>query len=144
MACNGLCILSLIALVLVISKSSVNCIETDAVEPIIDIASLNRNSFPPDFIFGAGSSSYQFEGAATEGGRGPSQDIYIYIYIYTSSERDWKRVKRKCLTCYLLYIVWLICTILNLYADKTKDKSNGDVNNHAHLTNICNFLIVKI
>ncbi|KHN06221.1 Non-cyanogenic beta-glucosidase [Glycine soja] len=59
MACNGLCILSLIALVLVISKSSVNCIETDAVEPIIDIASLNRNSFPPDFIFGAGSSSYQ-------------------------------------------------------------------------------------
>ncbi|KAL5130107.1 Beta-glucosidase 24 [Glycine soja] len=58
MACNGFC-LRLIALVLVISISSVNCIETDAVEPIIDIASLNRDSFPPDFIFGAGSSSYQ-------------------------------------------------------------------------------------
>ncbi|ESW05701.1 hypothetical protein PHAVU_011G202000 [Phaseolus vulgaris] len=34
--------------------------------------SLNRSSFPKGFIFGAGSSSYQCEGAANVGGRGPS------------------------------------------------------------------------
>ncbi|XP_047178973.1 non-cyanogenic beta-glucosidase-like [Vigna umbellata] len=72
MARKSFCILSIITYVLVISKTNVNCIETDAVDPIIDVANLNRDSFPPGFIFGAGSSSYQFEGAAKEGGRGPS------------------------------------------------------------------------
>uniref|UniRef100_A0A5B6YYK6 Putative non-cyanogenic beta-glucosidase-like n=1 Tax=Davidia involucrata TaxID=16924 RepID=A0A5B6YYK6_DAVIN len=33
---------------------------------------LQRSSFPNDFIFGAGSASYQIEGAANEGGKGPS------------------------------------------------------------------------
>ncbi|XP_042453908.1 beta-glucosidase 13-like isoform X3 [Zingiber officinale] len=33
---------------------------------------LDRNSFPKGFIFGTASSAYQYEGAATEGGRGPS------------------------------------------------------------------------
>ncbi|KAF4369156.1 hypothetical protein G4B88_020934 [Cannabis sativa] len=33
---------------------------------------LNRTSFPPGFIFGTASSSYQYEGAANEDGRGPS------------------------------------------------------------------------
>ncbi|XP_020420693.1 non-cyanogenic beta-glucosidase [Prunus persica] len=37
-----------------------------------DTASLNRSSFPEGFIFGVGSGSYQYEGAANEGGRGPS------------------------------------------------------------------------
>ncbi|KAK4777780.1 hypothetical protein SAY87_017967 [Trapa incisa] len=37
-----------------------------------DTANLNRSSFPQDFIFGAASSSYQYEGAANEDGRGPS------------------------------------------------------------------------
>ncbi|CAI9769431.1 unnamed protein product [Fraxinus pennsylvanica] len=32
----------------------------------------NRNSFPSDFVFGSSSSSYQYEGAAQEDGRGPS------------------------------------------------------------------------
>ncbi|CAL8150834.1 unnamed protein product [Prunus armeniaca] len=36
------------------------------------VALLNRSSFPPGFIFGSGSGSYQYEGAANEGGRGPS------------------------------------------------------------------------
>ncbi|XP_059634684.1 raucaffricine-O-beta-D-glucosidase-like [Cornus florida] len=33
---------------------------------------LNRRSFPYDFIFGAASSAYQYEGAANEGGKGQS------------------------------------------------------------------------
>uniref|UniRef100_A0A2P2K1I3 Beta-glucosidase 12-like n=1 Tax=Rhizophora mucronata TaxID=61149 RepID=A0A2P2K1I3_RHIMU len=35
-------------------------------------ASLNRTSFPAGFLFGTASSAYQYEGAAKEGGRGPS------------------------------------------------------------------------
>ncbi|KAJ1409726.1 Glycosyl hydrolases family 1, N-terminal conserved site [Sesbania bispinosa] len=35
-------------------------------------ASLNRSSFPADFLFGTASSAYQYEGAAHEGGKGPS------------------------------------------------------------------------
>jgi beta-glucosidase len=58
MALNYL--LFLIAFVIVLSKPNiVNCKESVEVEPILDIASLNRNSFPQGFIFGAGSSSYQ-------------------------------------------------------------------------------------
>ncbi|XP_058073489.1 beta-glucosidase 12-like [Magnolia sinica] len=35
-------------------------------------ARLKRSSFPPGFIFGTASSSYQYEGAVKEDGRGPS------------------------------------------------------------------------
>ncbi|KAF0913086.1 hypothetical protein E2562_020235 [Oryza meyeriana var. granulata] len=34
--------------------------------------SISRRSFPKGFIFGTASSSYQYEGGAAEGGRGPS------------------------------------------------------------------------
>eukprot|EP01018_Ginkgo_biloba_P023261 Gb_03071 [translate_table: standard] len=41
---------------------------------------LNRRSFPPNFIFGTSSSSYQYEGAASEGGRMPSiWDTFAHI-----------------------------------------------------------------
>ncbi|KAK6933697.1 Glycoside hydrolase family 1 [Dillenia turbinata] len=33
---------------------------------------LSRKDFPADFVFGSASSAYQYEGAAHEGGRGPS------------------------------------------------------------------------
>ncbi|KAL1346685.1 hypothetical protein HN51_020275 [Arachis hypogaea] len=36
------------------------------------VDSLNRSNFPDHFLFGTASSSYQYEGAANEGGRGPS------------------------------------------------------------------------
>lgn len=74
-------LLCLIAFALVLGKTNVNCIETIEVEPLLDVASLNRNSFPKGFIFGAGSSSYQFEGAANEGGRTPSiWDTFTHKY----------------------------------------------------------------
>ncbi|KAJ1409724.1 Glycosyl hydrolases family 1, N-terminal conserved site [Sesbania bispinosa] len=36
------------------------------------VDSLNRGNFPVDFFFGTASSAYQYEGAAHEGGKGPS------------------------------------------------------------------------
>ncbi|XP_045799885.1 beta-glucosidase 13-like [Trifolium pratense] len=51
----------------------------EVVSPILDVSSLNRTSFPPGFIFGTASSSYQYEGAAKEGGRGASiWDTYTH------------------------------------------------------------------
>ncbi|XP_028799688.1 beta-glucosidase 24 [Neltuma alba] len=45
------------------------------------VASLNRSSFPADFLFGTASSAYQYEGAANEGGRGPSiWDTFTHRY----------------------------------------------------------------
>eukprot|EP01018_Ginkgo_biloba_P023263 Gb_04873 [translate_table: standard] len=42
---------------------------------------LNRRNFPPQFIFGTSSSSYQYEGAASEGGRMPSiWDTFAHIH----------------------------------------------------------------
>ncbi|KAF3961153.1 hypothetical protein CMV_014196 [Castanea mollissima] len=52
-----------------------------AVSPSFDTASLNRTSFPRGFIFGTASAAYQYEGAAKEGGKGPSiWDTYTHKY----------------------------------------------------------------
>ncbi|KAB1227611.1 Non-cyanogenic beta-glucosidase [Morella rubra] len=49
--------------------------------PSLDYALLNRSSFPAGSIFGTASSSYQYEGAANEAGRGPSiWDTYTHRY----------------------------------------------------------------
>lgn len=54
-----------------------------------DAASLNRSSFPAGFIFGTASSSYQYEGAAKEGGRGPSiWDTYTHRYPGRMTDRS--------------------------------------------------------
>ncbi|KAJ0096251.1 hypothetical protein Patl1_17279 [Pistacia atlantica] len=36
------------------------------------VKSLNPSSFPPEFLWDAGSAAYQYEGAANKDGRGPS------------------------------------------------------------------------
>lgn len=66
--------LLLISLIPLVSLSSF-------VIPDSELGSLNRNSFPNDFIFGTASSAYQYEGAANEGGRGPSiWDTFTHKY----------------------------------------------------------------
>ncbi|KAK6940990.1 Glycoside hydrolase family 1 [Dillenia turbinata] len=39
---------------------------------VLGSKSFTRNDFPPDFVFGSGTSAYQVEGAAAEDGRTPS------------------------------------------------------------------------
>ncbi|KAL9264734.1 Beta-glucosidase 17-like protein [Drosera capensis] len=51
-----------------------------AAPPLPD-SSLSRESFPKGFLFGAASSAYQYEGAASEDGKGPSiWDVYTKDY----------------------------------------------------------------
>ncbi|CAJ2679017.1 unnamed protein product [Trifolium pratense] len=55
----------------------------DAVQPFPnhDVPYLNRSSFPPDFVFGTASSAFQYEGAATTDGKGPSiWDTFAHKY----------------------------------------------------------------
>ncbi|XP_028552937.1 lactase-phlorizin hydrolase [Dendrobium catenatum] len=42
------------------------------VKEVLCIYNFTRNDFPADFVFGAGTSSYQYEGAVAEDGRTPS------------------------------------------------------------------------
>ncbi|XP_045824007.1 non-cyanogenic beta-glucosidase-like [Trifolium pratense] len=54
------------------SKNAVEAVETVEVSPVEFIGNLRRSNFSSDFIFGAGSAAYQVEGAANQGGKGPS------------------------------------------------------------------------
>ncbi|XP_027341440.1 beta-glucosidase 12-like [Abrus precatorius] len=77
MACNPFSLFPLFALLSTLPSIAF----AEAVAPILDVASLNRTTFPPGFIFGAGSASYQYEGAAKEGGKGASiWDTFTHTY----------------------------------------------------------------
>ncbi|KDP25142.1 hypothetical protein JCGZ_22677 [Jatropha curcas] len=68
----------LLSLLLVLGSVTSNAV---SVESRYDTVSFNRSSFPVGFLFGTASSSYQYEGAANEGGRGPSiWDTYTHRY----------------------------------------------------------------
>ncbi|KAK8917089.1 Beta-glucosidase 31 [Platanthera zijinensis] len=83
-------------------------------------ASITRDDFPPDFIFGAGTSAYQVEGAAAEDGRKPSiWDTYahsgrtrdkktadITADQYHHYKEDVKLMKKLCLDAYRFSISW--------------------------------------
>ncbi|KAK7257865.1 hypothetical protein RIF29_32155 [Crotalaria pallida] len=73
---------SLIGLLALLSSSSiVFSQENNATTPKVVVPLLNRKSFPNGFIFGTASSAYQYEGAASEGGRGPSiWDTFTHKY----------------------------------------------------------------
>ncbi|KAG4948072.1 hypothetical protein JHK84_041516 [Glycine max] len=73
----ALLLVALLALVTTLPSVTVG----EVLSPILDVASLNRTSFPKGFIFGAGSASYQYEGGANEGGKGPSiWDTFTHKY----------------------------------------------------------------
>nr|KYP68251.1 Non-cyanogenic beta-glucosidase [Cajanus cajan] len=77
MAHNVYILLRLFLVALVTSLITI----AEAVTPTEELASLNRNNFPSGFIFGTASSAYQYEGAANEGGRGPSiWDTFTHKY----------------------------------------------------------------
>ncbi|KAL5566538.1 hypothetical protein UlMin_029702 [Ulmus minor] len=54
---------------------------SDKIPSHYDSIYLNRTSFPPGFVFGTASASYQYEGAWNEDGRGPSiWDVYTHTH----------------------------------------------------------------
>ncbi|KAL3537305.1 hypothetical protein ACH5RR_000671 [Cinchona calisaya] len=67
MAFQGFSLHGLLFLALFISWTELSFAEVPK-----NISNFNRKSFPENFIFGAASAAYQYEGAAFEGGRGPS------------------------------------------------------------------------
>ncbi|XP_040994451.1 beta-glucosidase 12-like isoform X7 [Juglans microcarpa x Juglans regia] len=94
-------------------------------------AVLNRSSFPPGFIFGTASSSYQYEGAAKDGGRGPSiWDTFTHRCPFSirenqlSGQQAFKSMERRGGTrsdsSFGTFPNWC-------HKDRIQDGSNGDV-----------------
>ncbi|GJN13500.1 hypothetical protein PR202_gb00212 [Eleusine coracana subsp. coracana] len=83
---------------------------------------VTKSSFPPDFVFGAGTSSYQIEGGWDEDGKGPSiWDHYCHTYpekivgggngdiavnSYHMYEEDVKMLKAMGMDAYKFSISW--------------------------------------
>ncbi|KAA8522510.1 hypothetical protein F0562_013129 [Nyssa sinensis] len=73
--------------------------------------SIHRRDFPNDFIFGAASAAYQYEGAACEGGRGPSKmtdcsNGMVAIDSYHRFKEDVSIMKKMGLDAYRFSISW--------------------------------------
>ncbi|KAL0330496.1 UNVERIFIED_CONTAM: Beta-glucosidase 24 [Sesamum radiatum] len=83
---------------------------------------ITRNDFPPNFVFGTGTSAYQIEGAAAQGGKGPSiWDTFtlntpgrivdgsngnIATDMYTRFKEDIKMMKKMGFDAYRFSISW--------------------------------------
>ncbi|KAI5322155.1 hypothetical protein L3X38_031227 [Prunus dulcis] len=81
--------LILLGVVLLIGFALTNSKAALTVPPIHIDTPFNRSSFPPGFIFGSASGSYQYEGAASEGGRGPSiWDTYTHNHSERVADRS--------------------------------------------------------
>ncbi|CAL2264245.1 unnamed protein product [Prunus armeniaca] len=79
----------ILGVVLVIGFALTNSEAALTVLPIHIDTPFNRSSFPPGFIFGSASGSYQYEGAASEGGRGPSiWDTYTHNHSERIADRS--------------------------------------------------------
>ncbi|XP_020524845.1 beta-glucosidase 24 isoform X1 [Amborella trichopoda] len=81
-----------------------------------------RSEFPPDFLFGVGSSAYQVEGAFLDGGKGPSiwdtfthefpekiadrSDGDVSVDFYKRYKEDIRRVKEMGLDVYRFSLSW--------------------------------------
>ncbi|KAL0394222.1 UNVERIFIED_CONTAM: Raucaffricine-O-beta-D-glucosidase [Sesamum latifolium] len=84
--------------------------------------SINCTQFPPDFVFGVGTSAYQHEGGAVKGGRGPSiWDVFalnapgriddgsngnVAADMYTKYKDDIKMMKSMGFDAYRFSISW--------------------------------------
>ncbi|CAL5330866.1 unnamed protein product [Camellia sinensis] len=69
-------------LLMVVMINSLLLGQTEIVtESTTDSTSFNRSSFPTGFVFGASAAAYQYEGAAKEGGKGPSiWDTFVHKF----------------------------------------------------------------
>ncbi|XP_061342184.1 non-cyanogenic beta-glucosidase-like [Gastrolobium bilobum] len=155
MAFNGyflpLLLQGMLALLLVTSFFT----DAVAVSPILDVGSLKRSSFPPGFVFGAGSSAYQFEGAAREGGRGLSiWDTYAHkhperikdgsngdvaVDQYHRYKEDVKMMKDMNMDSYRFSISW------SRILPNGKRKGDGDINEKGveYYNNLINELLAN-
>ncbi|KAJ4747394.1 Beta-glucosidase [Rhynchospora pubera] len=85
-------------------------------------SAFNRSSFPPGFLFGVATAAYQYEGAPTEGGKGPSiWDTFTHSHpekildrsngdvtedFYHRYKEDLKNVKKMGMNTFRFSISW--------------------------------------